>query len=103
MINRQKLSYNILEEKIPVSKNLHTYLKTNNLKKSNFISNGDDYQILFTSKPKNRNLIKKISYNQKIKITRIGKILNRKHKSSIIDRNGYLIKKNDKGFLHTFD
>ena len=27
MLNKQKLSYKILEEKIPISKNLHTYLK----------------------------------------------------------------------------
>ena len=27
MINKQKLSYKILEEKIPISKNLHNYLK----------------------------------------------------------------------------
>ena len=36
MIIKQKLSYKIFEEKIPISRNLHTYLKTNNLKKSKF-------------------------------------------------------------------
>ena len=33
MMNKQKLSYKILEEKIPISKNLLNYLKKNNLKK----------------------------------------------------------------------
>ena len=36
MINRQKLSYQLWEEKIPLSKHLLNYLKKNNLKKSNF-------------------------------------------------------------------
>ena len=67
------------------------------------ISNGDDYQILFTSNIKNRNLIKKISHIKKIKITRIGKILNTKHKSSIIDRKGHQIKINNSGYIHVFD
>ena len=38
MINKQKLSYKIWEEQIPISKNLYSYLKKNELKKSNFIS-----------------------------------------------------------------
>ena len=45
----------------------------------------------------------KISSTKNIKITRIGKILNSRHKSSIIDRNGQLIKINNKGYTHTFD
>ena len=49
MINKQKLSYKIYEDKIPVSKNLHNYLIKNKFKKINLISNGDDYQILFTA------------------------------------------------------
>ena len=92
-----------LFDKIPMSKNLNSVLNLKNLLKKNLISKGDEYQVLFTSNLKNRNLIKKISHNKKIKITRIGKILNRKHKSSIIDRNGHQIKINNKGYIHTFD
>ena len=73
------------------------------MRKKNLISKGDDYQILFTSNFKNRNLIKKISSNINIKITRIGKILNSRYKSSIIDGNGQLIKIINKGYLHRFD
>ena len=59
MINNQKLSYEIWEEKVPISKNLQNYLRKNNYKKSNFISNGDDYQILFTASLDKSRIIKK--------------------------------------------
>ena len=42
-------------------------------------------------------------YFKKLKITRIGKILNSRHKSSIIDKNGHKIKISNKGYIHTFD
>ena len=90
-------------DKIPVSKNLNAVLNQKNLLKKNVISNGDDYQVLFTSNIKNRKFIKKISSIKKIKITRIGRILNSRHKSSIIDKNDRQIKMNDKGYIHTFD
>ena len=41
MINNQKLSYEIWEKEVPISKNLQNYLKKNNYKKSDFISNGE--------------------------------------------------------------
>ena len=103
LTNKQKNSYKLFFDKIPISKNLNTIINLKNLSKKNFISKGDDYQILFTSNSKNRNFIKKISSTKNIKITRIGQILNSRHKSSIIDRNGQLIKINNKGYTHTFD
>jgi thiamine-monophosphate kinase len=86
-----------------VSKNLNLVLKSKNLLKKNLISKGDDYQILFTANSKHRNLITKISSLKRLKITLIGRILNNRHKSSIIDNNGRQIKINDKGYTHTFD
>ena len=86
-----------------MSKNLNSAINLTNLSKNKLISKGDDYQILFTSNRKNRNFIKKISSTKNIKITRIGKILHSRHKSSIIDRNGQLIKIKNKGYTHTFD
>ena len=82
MINRQKLSYKILEKQIPISKNLHNYLKKNGFKKSNFVSNGDDYQILFTASVDKSRIIKNISKKLGVKITRIGKIIQNNKKSS---------------------
>ena len=102
LTNKQKNSYRLCLDKIPISKNLNLLLNIKNLVKKNVISNGDDYQILFTANIKHRSLIKKISSLKKIKITRIGKILNSRLKSAIIDKNGRQIKINDKGYIHTF-
>ena len=102
MINRQKLSYQLWEEKIPLSKHLHNYLKKNNLKKSNFISNGDDYQILFTAGSDKSRIIQSTSKKLGIKITKIGKIILNNKKSSIITKKGkYLLIKNS-GYKHQF-
>ena len=102
LINEQKKSYQLFFDKIPISKKLSLVLSLKSLFKKNLISQGDDYQILFTSNIKNRNFIKKISSTKKIKITRIGKILNSRQKTSIIDKNGHQIKIKDKGYTHTF-
>jgi len=102
MINRQKLSYQLWEEKIPLSKHLLNYLKKNNLKKSNFISNGDDYQILFTACSDKSRIIQSTSKKLGIKITKIGKIILNNKKSSIITKKGkYLLIKNS-GYKHQF-
>ena len=102
MINRQKLSYQLWEEKIPLSKHLLNYLKKNNLKKLNFISNGDDYQILFTAGSDKSRIIQNTSKKLGIKITKIGKIILNNKKSSIITKKGkYLLIKNS-GYKHQF-
>ena len=103
LTNNQNNSYQIYFDQIPLSNNLKSIIKSKNLKKKNLISKGDDYQVLFTASRRYRSFIKKISSLKKLKITRIGKILHSKHKSSIIDRNGRQIKINNKGYTHTFN
>ena len=103
LTNKQKNSYQLFFDKIPISKKLNSVINLKNLLKKNLISKGDDYQVLFTSNVNNRSFVKKISSTKRIKITRIGKILNSTHKNSIIDRNGHQIKINNKGYTHTFD
>ena len=103
LTNVQKNSYQLFFDEIPISKNLAAVIKLKNLSKKNLISKGDDYQILFTANVKHRTFIKNISFLKKLKITRIGKILNSRDKSSIVDRNGHQIKINYKGYFHTFD
>ena len=78
MINTQKISSEIYYDKIPISSKLKIFLRENSLKKSKFIFNGDDYQILFTSNKSNRYKIDKISRITKTRISRIGKILSKK-------------------------
>ena len=102
MLNKQKLSYKILEEKIPVSKNLHTYLKKNNLNKSKFISNGDDYQILFTAGVDKSRIIKNISNKLGIKISKIGKIIRNNKKPVFINKKGKHLLVKSTGHKHQF-
>ena len=103
LTNNQNNSYQLFLNKIPISNNLKLVISSKNLLKKNFVSKGDDYQILFTANADHRNLIGNISSFKKLKITRIGKILNSSIKSSIVDRNNRQIKINDQGYFHRFD
>ena len=102
MINNQKLSYKISLKNIPISGNLKKILALKKLSKINYISNGDDYQILFTASKKKRRIISKISSHYRIKLTKIGSIQSHAEKSFIInDKNRQITLKN-KGYLHKF-
>ena len=102
LINMQKLSFEINVNKIPISKNLEFYLKKYNKKRIQYLFNGDDYQILFTSHIKNRSLIKSISKKMNQKITRIGKINNGYKKNLIKLDNKPQNLTNFRGYSHKF-
>ncbi len=102
MINSQKLSYSLDLKKIPISKNLKKVLDLKKLPKSNYISNGDDYQVLFTASKNKRRIIKKISSGYRIKITKIGSIQTITKKSSLIDDENRIISLKNKGYFHQF-
>jgi thiamine-monophosphate kinase len=102
MINNQKLSYQIWEKKVPISKNLQSYLRKNNYKKSNFISNGDDYQILFTASADKARIIKNTSKKLGVKITRIGIIRPNNQKSLFVGEKGQHLLLKNSGYKHQF-
>ncbi len=102
MINKQKLSYQINKDDIPISKNLLDLIKMKRLKRTDLISNGDDYQILFTASPLKSRIILNTSKNLGIKITKIGKIISGNKKSVIIDQKGKQILIKNKGYTHQF-
>ena len=102
MINRQNLSFKLIEKNIPISRNLNKLMKSKKLKKIDLISNGDDYQVLFTADSKKARIIKKISNNAGIKISKIGKIITGKKRSLIIDEKGRQIVAKSNGYLHKF-
>ena len=102
MINKQKLSYKIFEDKVPISPNLKSYLKKHKLNKSQFISNGDDYQVLFTASINKSRIIMSTFKKFGIKISKIGKIRSVKHKSIIIDQKGKQLLIKNKGYKHQF-
>ena len=102
LINMQKFGYNIYVDKIPLSRNLSLYLKSNKKNFLKFISKGDDYQVLFTSSKKNRYYIKKIAKRINIKITLIGLITNQ-FKQRLLYSHGKQIKPmNYEGYFHNF-
>ena len=81
---------------------LKSYLNKNNIMKQKFVFNGDDYQILFTSSKKNRNLIKSIANKMSQKVTIIGKINNNYKNNSLLLNNKSLKLSKYKGYLHKF-
>ena len=102
MINSQKLSYKLDLQKIPISKSLKNVLNLKKLSKIKFISNGDDYQVLFTASKKKRRIIKKISLTYRIKLTKIGSIQSITKKSCLIDDKNRTISLKNKGYFHQF-
>jgi|TARA_B100000959_G_scaffold15426_1_gene15121 thiamine-monophosphate kinase len=102
LINNQKIGYIVYLDKIPISKNLNNYLKNNNKKSLNFVSKGDDYQILFTSSKKNRTYIKKLAKRINLRITQIGNFTNIYKQRKIISNKKHLKSLNYQGYSHKF-
>ena len=102
MINKQKLSYKLYLDKVPISKMLNNFLIKNKLKKSKFISNGDDYQILFTANVNKSRIISDTSKKLGIKISKIGKIISNRNKSIIINQKGEKLLIKSRGYTHQF-
>jgi len=102
MINTQNLSFHLFEKKIPVSNKLSNIIKNQRLNKINLISNGDDYQVLFTANFNKTRIIQNASKTTGIKISKIGKIVSGKDRSCIFDEKGKQIQAKSKGYIHQF-
>ena len=102
MINKQKFSYKLYLKDIPISKKLKKLVDLKVVSKISCISQGDDFQILFTASKSKFRIINKISKSLGIKISKIGKICSFKHKSQIINENNEKIPLKNKGYFHKF-
>jgi len=102
LINKQKLSYKLFLKDIPISSNLEKVLDFKKLPKINHVSNGDDYQVLFTASKNKTRIIKKIAFNSGVKLTKIGLIQSYVKKSCIIDDKNVKITLKNKGYFHKF-
>ena len=102
LINKQNLSYRLNLNSIPISKNLNKLLIKKKLNKISFISQGDDYQILFTANSSKSRIINKTAKSLGIKISKIGKICSNSLKSVVIDEKGNKIVFKSKGYYHKF-
>lgn len=87
---------------LPFSKNLRNISKKKKINLKNVFSRGDDYQILFTSNPKNRNLIKSISKKTNTKISRVGKIIPQKIIKMDDGDKMNNFSTNKTGYIHSF-
>ena len=89
-------------ELVPISSILKKNLKKLKIKKSKIISQGDDYQILFTSNPLFEKKILKFSRITNTKITKIGKIT-KGNKIKFVNNsknNAFFLK--NRGYTHLF-
>ena len=102
LINKQKLSYRILIKRVPISSKLKKLISLKKIKKEFCVSNGDDYQILFTAKPSKDRIILNIAKSLGVKISKIGKICSPSTKPEILDQKGMKIKLKTKGYIHKF-
>ena len=102
LINKQDVSFKIYEKLIPVSRNLAYLINDKNYKKIDLVSNGDDYQILFTARPNNARIINNLSKSLGVKISKIGSILSGKNMSLIFNQKGKEIANNTRGYIHQF-
>ena len=102
VLSTSNLSSEVFNNKIPISSYLNSYLIETKKNKLNFISNGDDYQILFTASKKMRNIIKKISKSTSTKVSIVGIV-----KSKSMFKNTRTTKIKNKfpkkqGYIHNF-
>ena len=102
MINNQKLSYKLFLDDIPISNNLKKILDLKKLPKINYVSNGDDYQVLFTASKNKSRIIRNIASNCRVKLTKIGSIQSYVEKSSVVDSKNVKISPKNKGYFHKF-
>ena len=102
LINNQKLSYKVSLDDIPVSNSLNKLISKKNFLKEHYISKGDDYQILFTASKDKRRIIKKVSNELRVKISKIGIIQNSNNKPILIDKKRGIISLKNKGYFHHF-
>ena len=102
LINKQKLTYKLNLSNIPISSNLKSLLKSKKLNKISYVSQGDDYQILFTASNSKSRIIDNIAKSLRTKISKIGKICSFNHKSQIINQKGNKITPKNKGYNHNF-
>tara|TARA_B100000035_G_scaffold281883_1_gene263094 strand:+ start:522 stop:1028 length:507 start_codon:yes stop_codon:yes gene_type:complete len=102
MINKQKLSYKLYLESIPISKNLRKLVDLKIIDKLSSVSEGDDYQILFTATPSKSRIISKLSKSLGVKISKIGKICAYSQKPQVINEKNKKISLKNKGYFHKF-
>ncbi|OCW82637.1 thiamine-monophosphate kinase [Pelagibacteraceae bacterium GOM-A3] len=102
LINKSELFYKVDLNKVPISINLRNYLTKSKKKKINFVSKGDDYQILFTSPKSKRNYIQKFFKKMNQKVTLIGNLTKDAKNNEIIEGDKRLKDAYNQAYSHNF-
>ncbi len=102
LINKSELFYKVELNKVPISSNLRNYITKYKKKKVNFISKGDDYQIIFTSSKSKRNYIQKFFKKMNQKVTLIGNLTKDSSNNEIIEGNNRLKHAYNEAYSHNF-
>ena len=102
LTNKSELFYKVELNKIPISINLKNYLINSKKKKINFVSKGDDYQIIFTSPKTKRSYIKKFFKKMNQKVTLIGYLTKDAKKNEIVKCDKRLKHAYNEGYSHNF-
>ena len=102
LINKSELFFKVDLNKVPISVNLRKYLSKSKKKKINFISKGDDYQIIFTSPKSKRNYIQKYFKKMNQKVTLIGNLTNVSKYNEIMDGDRQVKHAYNEGYSHNF-
>ena len=98
LLLRKNLGANIDVGSIPILPKLKNLIRLHKIKINKLLSSGDDYEILFTSNPKKRNFINALSKKNKINITKVGTIINKKG----IYTDGEILNLNKRSFQYHF-
>ena len=88
--------------KLPLSPTCKKLISTNKIKLKDIFSNGDDYQILFTSNTRNRSKINTLSKNLNVKISKIGAVNNDKNIVFQYNGNNFKLRSGKMGYTHLF-
>jgi thiamine-monophosphate kinase len=98
LLLRKNLGANIDVGSIPILPKLKNLIRLHKIKINKLLSSGDDYEILFTSNPKKRNFINALSKKNKINMTKVGTIINKKG----IYTDGKILSLNKRSFQYNF-
>ena len=78
LIFEKNLGVNIYSKFIPYSNRVKNLIDKRIINKNSLLLGGDDYELIFTANIKHRSIIKKISKDNKVKISKVGTIVQKK-------------------------
>ena len=88
--------------KLPISPICKKLVNSQKIQLTKIFSKGDDYQILFTSHPKNRHKIKSLSLKLRTKISKIGIINRGKNIVFKFKNKKFKLESKKMGYIHNF-